>query len=106
MTSRLIGSGPIRQPVRASKGQGGVLQAIDHSTAGSMTAQPPGIRPSALRVATHGQQGASLGEGVFYSPSRQGVELLVLDGIQSNSFKYYSQMSSDSFQNLTNQLFV
>ena len=26
-----------------------------------MTAQPPGIRPSALRVATHGQQVASLG---------------------------------------------
>ena len=59
MTSRLIGSGSIRPPVRPSKGQ-----AIDHSVAGSMTAQPPGIRPSALRVATHGQQVASLGE--FY----------------------------------------
>ena len=83
MTSRLIGSGPIRPPVRPSKGQSDVLQAIDHSVAGSMTAQPPGIRPSALRVATHGQQVASLGGGgvlslcrgaigVFYSPSRQG----------------------------------
>ena len=80
-TSRLIGSGPIRPPVRPSKGPSGVLQAIDHSVAGSMTAQPPGIRPSALRVATHGQQVASLGGvlplcrgavGVFYSPSRQG----------------------------------
>ena len=61
MTSRLIGSGPIRPPVRPSKDQSGVLQAIDHSVAGSVTAQPPGIRPSALRVATHGQQVASLG---------------------------------------------
>ena len=82
MTSRLIGSGPIRPPVRPSKGQSGVMQAIDHSVVGSMTARPPGIRPSALRVATHGQQLASLGGGVlplcrgavgvFYSPSRQG----------------------------------
>ena len=39
-TSRLIGSGPIRPPVRPSKGQSSVLQAIDHSVAGSMTAQP------------------------------------------------------------------
>ena len=54
-------SGPIRPPVRSSKGQSDVLLAIDHSVAGSMTAQPPGIRPSALRVATHGQQVASLG---------------------------------------------
>ena len=64
-TSRLIGSGPIRPAVRPSKGQSGVLQAIDHSVAGSMTAQPPGIRPSALRVATHGQQVASLGGGSY-----------------------------------------
>ena len=64
MTSRLIGLGPIRPPVRPSKGQSDVLQAIDHSVAGSMTAQLLGIRPSALRVATHGQQVASLGE--FY----------------------------------------
>ena len=28
-----------------------------------MTGQPPGIRPSALRVATHSQQVASLGGG-------------------------------------------
>ena len=61
MTSRLIGLGPIRPPVRPSKGQSGVLQAIDHSVAGSMTAQLPGIRPSALRVATHGQQVAPWG---------------------------------------------
>ena len=74
-TSRLIGSGPIRPPVRPSKGQSSVLQAIDHSVAGSMTAQPPGSRPSALRVAAHGQQVAPLcigAVGVFYSPSRQG----------------------------------
>ena len=60
-----------------------MLQAIDHSIAGSMTAQPPGIRPSALRVATHGRQVPSLVGGVlplcrgavsiFYNPSRQGV---------------------------------
>ena len=31
-----------------------------------MTAQPPGFRPSALRVATHGQQVASLGGGGGY----------------------------------------
>ena len=63
MTIRLIESGPIRPPVWPSKDQIGVLQAIDHSVAGSMTAQPPGIRPSALRVATHGQQVASFGGG-------------------------------------------
>ena len=37
-----------------------MLQVIDHSVAGSTTAQPPGFRPSALRVATHSQQVASL----------------------------------------------
>ena len=63
MASRLIGSGPIRLSVRPSKGQNGVLQAIDHSVAGSMTAQTPGFRPSVLRVAPHGQQVASLGVG-------------------------------------------
>ena len=63
MTSRLIGLGPIRPTVRPSKGQSGVLQAIDLSVAGSMTAQPPGIRPSALRVTTHDQQVASFGWG-------------------------------------------
>ena len=63
-TSRLIGSGPIRPPVSPSKGQSDVLQAIDHSVTGSMTAQPPGIRLSALRVATYGQQVASLGGGL------------------------------------------
>ena len=31
-----------------------MLQDIDHSVAGSMTAQPLGFRPSTLRVATHG----------------------------------------------------
>ena len=61
MTCRLIGSGPIQPPIRPSKGQSGVLQAIDHSVAGSMTAQPPGICPSALWVTTHGQLVASLG---------------------------------------------
>ena len=60
-TSRLIGLGPIRPPVRPSKGQSSVLQAIDHSVAGSMTAQLPGSRPSALWVTAHGQQVASLG---------------------------------------------
>ena len=91
-TSRLIGSGPIRPPVRPSKGQSDVLQAIDHSVAGSMTAQPPGIRPSALRVTTHGQQVASLegvlplcrgAVGVFYSPSRQGEVIDRVLGAQS-----------------------
>ena len=82
MTCRLIWSDPIRPPVRPSRGQGGVLQAIDHSVAGSMTAQPPGIRPSALRVATYSQQEAALGGGVlplyrgsvgvFYSSRWQG----------------------------------
>ena len=43
-----------------------MLQIIDHSVAGSMTAQPPGIRPSALRVATHDQQVAALGVGGSY----------------------------------------
>ena len=46
-----------------------------------MTAQPPGIRPSALRVATHCQQVASPfcrgAVGVFYSPSRQGEYLFL-----------------------------
>ena len=65
MTNRLIGSGPIRPPVRPSKDQSGVLQAIDHSVAGSMTAQPPGFHPSALQVATHGQQMASFSGGLI-----------------------------------------
>ena len=56
MTSQLIGLGQIRPPVRPSKGQSGALQTIDHSVAGSVTAQPQGIRLSALRVTTHGQQ--------------------------------------------------
>ena len=66
-TSRLIGSGPIRTPVRPSKGQSSVLQAIDHTVAGSMTAQPPGSHPSVLRVAPHGQQAALLGGGSYPS---------------------------------------
>ena len=41
-------------PIWPNKGQSGVLQVIDHSVTGSMTAQPPGFRPSALRAATHG----------------------------------------------------
>ena len=40
---------------------------------GSMTAQPPGIRPSALRVATHGQQIASLGGGSYPSAEVQSA---------------------------------
>ena len=44
--------------------QSGVLQVIDHSVAGSMTAQPPGFRPSALQIATHGQQVVLLGGGL------------------------------------------
>ena len=35
------------------------------TVAGSMTAQPPGIRPSALRVATHGQQVAPLVQSTY-----------------------------------------
>ena len=65
-TSRLIGSGPIRPPVRPSKGQSDVLQAIDHSVAVSMTAQPPGIRPSALQV-------ASMGVGAYPSAEVQSA---------------------------------
>ena len=48
---------------RQTKGQSSVLQAIDHSVAGSMTAQPPRIRPSVLRIATHDQQ---VGSWFFY----------------------------------------
>ena len=70
MTNRLIGLGPIWLPVRPSKGESSVLQGIDHSVAGSMTAQPPGIRPSALRVATHSQQVALIG-GVGSYPSAE-----------------------------------
>ena len=53
--------GSIRPPIRPSKSQSGALQAIDHSVTESMTAQLPGFHPSVLRVATHGQQVASLG---------------------------------------------
>ena len=73
MTSRLIRLDPIQLPVRPSKGQSGVLQAIDHSVAKSMTAQPPGIHPSALRVATHGQQVASLRGGSYPSAEVQSA---------------------------------
>ena len=73
MTSWLIGSGPIRPPIRPSKGQSGVLQAIDHSVAGSMTAQPPGICPSTLQVTTHGQQVASLVGGSYPSAEVQSA---------------------------------
>ena len=78
-TSWLIESGLIRLPVRPSKGQSSVLQAIDHSVAGSMTAQAPGSCPCTLQVAAYDQQAAPLGGiillcrgavGVFYSPSR------------------------------------
>ena len=74
-TSRLIRPGPIRQPVRPSKGQSGVLQTIDHSVARSMTAQPPESLFSTFWVAAI-RWGVLLlckGEiGIFYSPSRQG----------------------------------
>ena len=73
MTSRLIWSGPIRPPVRPSKGQSGVLQAIDHSVTGLVTAQPPGIHTSALRVATHGQQVASLAGASYPSAEVQSA---------------------------------
>ena len=72
-TSRLIGSDSIRPPVRPSKGQSSVLQAIDHSVARSMTAQPPGSRLSALRVATHGQQAAPFGGGSYPSAEVQSA---------------------------------
>ena len=78
-TGRLIRPGPIRQPVRPSKGQSGVLQTIDHSVAGSITAQPPESHLSTLWVAANRwpyqvgcltpRRGAV---GIFYSPSRQG----------------------------------
>ena len=60
-TSQLIESGRIQPPLRPSKGQSSVLQAIDHSVARSMTAQPPGSHSSALRVTAHGQKAALLG---------------------------------------------
>ena len=41
-------------------------QAIDHSVAGSVTAQPTGIRPSVLRVATYGQEVGLVGGGGSY----------------------------------------
>ena len=54
----------------------GVMQAIDHSVAGSMIAQPPGIRPSALRVATHGQCGLIVGGGGLTSLQRCSRRIL------------------------------
>ena len=75
--------GPIRPYVRPSKGQSGVLQAIDHSVTWSMTAKPPGSFPSALRVATHSQLVMALdgvlflswgAVGVFYSPIQWGEQ--------------------------------
>ena len=80
MTSWLIGSGLSGPPVRPNKGQRCVPQVIDLSVVGSMTAQPPGSRPNALRVTTHDQQVAQLVGvplcrgvvGLFYSPKRQG----------------------------------
>ena len=55
--------GPLRPTARPSKSQSGVLQATEQFVAGSMTAQPPGSRPSAFRVAAHSQQVAPLREG-------------------------------------------
>ena len=72
-TSRLIGLGPIRLLVRPSKGQSSVLQAIDHSVAGSITAQPPGSRPNTLWVAAHSQQAAPLGGGSYPSAEVQSA---------------------------------
>ena len=46
------------------RGQSGVLQAIDHSDARSMTAQPLGSCPSALWVVAHIQQVVPLVEGL------------------------------------------
>ena len=64
MTSRLIGSGPIRPHVRPNKAQSGVLQAIDHSVTGSMTAQPTGHH----RRPTGGPSGGS-----YYSTEVQAA---------------------------------
>ena len=71
---------PIRPTVRPNKGQSGVLQAIDRSVAGSMTAQPPGLRPSPLQGGHLRPTGGLIGDGVlllcrgavglFYSPSQ------------------------------------
>ena len=79
-TIRLIRSGSIRPPIKPSKGQSGMLLAIDHSVAGSMTAQPPGSRLSALWFEANRwphQWGGILllcrsAVIVFYSSSRQG----------------------------------
>ena len=57
-----------------------MLQAIDNSVTGSMTAQQPGFCPSAFRVATHGQQVASLGGvavSIFYCTSRQSTHTYI-----------------------------
>ena len=72
--------GTIWPPVRPSRGQCGVLQAIDPSVVRPVTAQPPGLKTSALRFTMHGQQVALLEGGVLplckgvvgilYSPSR------------------------------------
>ena len=72
-TRRVIGLGSIQTPVRPGKGQSSVLQAIDHSVAGSMTAQPRGSCPTALRVAAHGQQAAPLGWGLTPSAEVQSA---------------------------------
>ena len=65
--------GLIQPPIIPSKGQSGVLQAIDLSVARSRTAQLPGFRPSALQVATHGQPVVSLGEGSYPSAEVQSA---------------------------------
>lgn len=60
MTGQLIGLGPSDHPSSPGKGQSGVLQDCDRFTPGSRPAQPPGSRPQASWVATHGQQVAPL----------------------------------------------
>ena len=60
-----------------------------------MTAQPPGIRPSALRVAIHGQQVASLG-GSYPSAEVQSAYFTAPADRASMLFK--TQMKDDFMQ--------
>ena len=61
MTSRLSGSGLSDRPSSTVRAKVVCCKRLDHSIFRPSTAQPPGSRPHASRVATHGQQVASFG---------------------------------------------
>ena len=99
MTSRLIGTGLFRPPVLVpSKGQSGVLSVAAQKSflnSGYHDSQPPGSRPRASRVASHGKQ---------LAPFRWGFT--TLQGIQSTNslppcrlgdVKFYSPWSNDDY---------